>query len=196
MSCYPSHDVVGIRVDPVSDDVRGFDEPTSAADPPVDDESVNEIPASESESTTEEAASPYVDVPFRVMHFESVLYDLTDPSPMIYLLEAESPFRYLVVPIALPEAIALQHAHSAIEGRRPATNELMTTILTRLQAEVIAARIVRYEGGVFYAELDLMTPRGREVFDCRTSDAITLALRQKVSAPILCSEEVLQKYYA
>jgi bifunctional DNase/RNase len=179
----------------MSEEVQNVDEPlseeVSAPDAPVSDEA-----PVEPEGAAEESANSYVDVPFRVMHFESVLYDLTDPSPMIYLLEAESPFRYLVVPIALPEAIALQHAHSAIEGRRPATNELMTTILTRLQAEVIAARIVRYEGGVFYAELDLMTPKGREVFDCRTSDAIILALRQKVNAPILCSEEVLQKYYA
>jgi len=73
---------------------------------------------------------------------------------------------------------------------------LMTSILTRLQADVIAARIVRYEGGVFYSELDLMTPKGREVFDCRTSDALALALRQKANAPILCSEEVLRAYYA
>jgi bifunctional DNase/RNase len=179
----------------VSDDVQNSDdllseEAPTVGTPPSDEASL------EPEVATDEAAKPYEDVPFRVMHFESVLYDLTDPSPMIYLLEAESPFRYLVVPIALPEAIALQHAHSSIEGRRPATSELMTTILTRLQAEVIAARIVRYEGGVFYAELDLMTPKGREVFDCRTSDAIILALRQKVNAPILCSEEVLQKYYA
>jgi bifunctional DNase/RNase len=61
---------------------------------------------------------------------------------------------------------------------------------------VIAARIVRYEGGVFYSELDLMTPRGREVLDCRTSDALTMALRQLAPAPILCSDEVLQRYYA
>ena len=136
------------------------------------------------------------DVAFHVMRFESVLYDLTDPSPMVHLLEAESPFRYLVIPIALADAVALQLAHSQIEGRRPATHELMTTILTRLQAEVIAARIVRYEGGVFYSELDLMTPRGREVLDCRTSDALTMALRQLAPAPILCSDEVLQRYYA
>jgi bifunctional DNase/RNase len=180
----------------VSDDVQDIDESTAANEAPVSEEGDSGAPTVESEATAEDPTSPYEDVPFRVMHFESVLYDLTDPSPMIYLLEAESPFRYLVVPIALPEAIALQHAHSAIEGRRPATNELMTTILTRLQAEVIAARIVRYDGGVFYSELDLMTPKGREVFDCRTSDAITLALRQKVNAPILCSEEVLKKYYA
>jgi bifunctional DNase/RNase len=179
----------------VSDDVQNIDDPLAEGAPATATSLSDEAPI-EPEAPAEDATNPYVDVPFRVMHFESVLYDLTDPSPMIYLLEAESPFRYLVVPIALPEAIALQHAHSAIEGRRPATSELVTTILTRLQAEVIAARIVRYEGGVFYAELDLMTPKGREVFDCRTSDAIILALRQKVNAPILCSEEVLQKYYA
>ncbi|MHB8378955.1 MAG: bifunctional nuclease family protein [Acidimicrobiales bacterium] len=135
-------------------------------------------------------------VTFRVMHLESVLFDLTDASPMIHLLEAESPFRYLVIPVALGDAVALQNAHGAVEGRRPSTHELMTTILTRLQGEVIAARVVRYEGGVFYAELDLMTPRGREVFDCRTSDALSMALRQSVPAPILCAEEVLESYYA
>jgi hypothetical protein len=110
-------------------------------------------------------------------------------------MEAESPFRYLAIPLAVSDGIALQNAHRSIEGRRPSTSELITTILTRLQAEVIAARIVRYDGGIFYAELDLMTPRGREVFDCRTSDALTLALRQRVPAPILCAEEVLALYF-
>jgi bifunctional DNase/RNase len=48
---------------------------------------------------------------------------------------------------------------------------------------------------VFYAELDVMTPRGREVFDARPSDAFILALRQAVSAPILCDEEVLGQFF-
>jgi bifunctional DNase/RNase len=143
-----------------------------------------------------EVSALYENVPFRVMHLESVLYDLTDPSPLVHLLEAETPFRYLVIPVALADAIAIQHAHSAIEGRRPSTHELMNAVMTRLGTEVIAARIVRYDAGVFYAELDLMTPKGRQVFDCRTSDAISMALRQKSPAPILCSEEVLEHYYA
>jgi bifunctional DNase/RNase len=133
---------------------------------------------------------------FRVMHLESVLYDLTDPSPFVHLLEAEAPYRYLVIPVALADGIAIQHAHSAIVGRRPSTHELMNAVMTRLGTEVIAARIVRYEAGVFYAELDLMTPKGQQVFDCRTSDAISMALRQNSPAPILCAEEVLQRYYA
>jgi bifunctional DNase/RNase len=174
----------------VSDEVQDADETVTAVEEP------DVVDALVEEGAASHESKPYEDVPFRVMHLESVLYDLTDPSPMIYLLEAESPFRYLVVPVALADAIAVQHAHSSIEGRRPGTHELMTTLLTRLQAEVIAARIVRYEGGVFYSELDLMTPKGREVFDCRTSDALSLALRQKSNAPILCSEEVLQRYYA
>lgn len=173
----------------------------------VNDESVTEDADEISERTSEilpsEEALSEVEVPevgeaysaFRVMNVESVLFDLNDASPLVHLMEEESPFRYLAIPLAVPDAIALQHAHSSIEGRRPSTSELMTTILTRLQAEVIAARIVRYDGGIFYAELDLMTPRGREVFDCRTSDALTLALRQRVPAPILCADEVLSLYF-
>lgn len=176
----------------MSDDTPDLDDETPVVDTPaLDDETpVDDV------GVANETTSAHEDVPFRVMHLESVLYDLTDPSPLVHLLEAETPFRYLVIPLALPDAMALQNAHSAIEGRRPSTHELMTTMLTRLQGEVIAARIVRYDGGVFYAELDLMTPRGRETFDCRTSDALTMALRQSVPAPILCSEDVLQAYYA
>jgi uncharacterized protein len=162
----------------------------------VSDVSEMESFAGVTEPDVEAPAALYDDVPFRVMHLESVLYDLADPSPLLHLLEAEAPFRYLVIPVALPDAIAIQYAHSAIVGRRPSTHELMNAVMTRLGTEVIAARIVRYEEGVFFAELDLMTPKGREVFDCRTSDAISMALRQNSPAPILCSEEVLQHYYS
>src|SRR5665213_607293 len=122
------------------------------------------VPIDESMAPLSSETAPE-DVPYQVMHFESVLYDLTDPSPMVHLVEAASPYRFVVIPIAIADVIALQHGFSGVESRRPGTHELMTTILTRLQVEVIAARIVRFEGGVYFAELDLMTPKGREVFD-------------------------------
>ena len=131
---------------------------------------------------------------FRVVHVESVLFDLGDPSPMVHLMEAESPYRNVSIPLALADATALHAALFNREGRRPGTHELFATVLARLQSDVIAAKIVRHEGGVFYAELDLMTPRGREVVDCRTSDALILALRQAVAAPILCLESILQPF--
>jgi uncharacterized protein len=125
------------------------------------------------------------------MTAESVTFDLADPSPMVHLMEAEPPFRNLSIPIALPEAQALELALAGRAGRRPGTHELAATLLARLRADVVAARIVRAEAGVYYAEVDVMGPSGREVVDCRTSDAIILALRQAVPAPILCAEAIL-----
>jgi bifunctional DNase/RNase len=133
---------------------------------------------------------------FNVMSVESVLFDLSDSSPLVHLIEEETPYRYLAIPIALAEAVALHNALDKIDGRRPGTHEVMAEVLRRLNADIVAARITRYDGGVFYAELDLMTPRGHEVFDCRTSDALILAMRQGVRAPVLCAESVLQAFYA
>src|SRR5271154_3716427 len=133
---------------------------------------------------------------FNVMSVESVLFDLSDSSPLVHLIEEASPYRYLAIPIALAEAVALHNALDKIDGRRPGTHEVMAEVLRRLNADIVAARITRYEDGVFYAELDLMTPKGHEVFDCRTSDALILATRQGVRAPVLCAESVLQAFYA
>ena len=94
----------------MSDETDGADATENPEAPAVD----VDVPVAEAsdefavDGATEEVA-------FHVMRFESVLYDLTDPSPMVHLLEAESPFRYLVIPIALADAVALQLAHSQIE---------------------------------------------------------------------------------
>jgi bifunctional DNase/RNase len=151
---------------------------------------------SDAEPTPETSSGLDDDVVYRVVTAESVIFDLSDASPFVHLMESGAPFRYLSIPIALPEAQALHNAMSGIEGRRPGTHELVTAIIGRLQADVIAVRIVRYEQGVFFADLDLMTAKGRQRFDCRTSDAIIIALRQKVPAPILCAEEVLANIYS
>ncbi len=166
------------------------DELTPASDEPTD--------PLEASATAEDSAA-IVDpdtLKFNVMSIESVLFDLSDSSPLVHLIEEELPYRYLAIPIALPEAVALHNALDKIDGRRPGTHEVMAEVLRRLNADIVAARITRYDGGVFYAELDLMTPRGREIFDCRTSDALILATRQGVRAPVLCAESVLQAFYA
>ena len=162
-------------------------------------------PPSEESTEANDAGTPDVEaVPevdpdtlkFNVMSVESVLFDLSDSSPLVHLIEDETPYRYLAIPIALAEAVALHNALDKIDGRRPGTHEVMAEVLRRLNADIVAARITRYDSGVFYAELDLMTPRGHEVFDCRTSDALILATRQGVRAPVLCAESVLQAFYA
>jgi hypothetical protein len=166
------------------------DEPT-----PANDESSESLEASANAADQAELVDPDT-LKFNVMSIESVLFDLSDSSPLVHLIEEETPYRYLAIPIALAEAVALHNALDKIDGRRPGTHEVMAEVLRRLNADIVAARITRYDAGVFYGELDLMTPRGREVFDCRTSDALILATRQSVRAPVLCAESVLQAFYA
>jgi bifunctional DNase/RNase len=166
------------------------DEPT-----PASDESTEPLVPEISVAEPVEAVDPDT-LTFNVMSIESVLFDLSDSSPLVHLIEEGTPYRYLAIPIALAEAIALHNALDKIDGRRPGTHEVMAEVLRRLGADIVASRITHYDAGVFYAELDLMTPRGHEIFDCRTSDALILATRQGVRAPVLCAESVLQAFYA
>ena len=131
------------------------------------------------------------DVVFRVVRVDQVVYDFSDATATVVLREAEGARRSLVLPVAMHDATAIHQAAQHAVGRRPATNELIVFILQELQADVIAARIVRAQDGVYFGELDLMTTRGRRVFDCRPSDAMSLALRQVVPAPLLVAEDLL-----
>ena len=198
MSDAPTADESEARAQPVRDAVGvvAATPATTTAEPRVDSagDPLVETAVPLDEVTGVVGSEPVVQ--FRVMIVESVLFDLVDASPLVHLMEAEEPFRYMAIPIALPEATALNSALAGIEGRRPSTHELFSSVLARLQCDVIAVRIVRNEAGVYYAEIDVMSPRGREIFDCRTSDGLILALRQGVPAPVLCAEEVLALLYA
>jgi uncharacterized protein len=129
---------------------------------------------------------------FRVMDVEDVLLDLPSQYPAVTLVESEPPMRTLVFPVGLPEGTAMAQALRRMEGRRPMTHELFMQVLQRARVEVIAVRLVGREEGTLLAELDLMTPGGRERVDCRPSDGIVLALRMPVPAPILVDERLLE----
>ncbi len=129
---------------------------------------------------------------FRVMDVEDVLLDLPSQYPAVTLVESEPPMRTLVFPVGLPEGTAIAQALRRMEGRRPMTHELFMQVLRRAHIDVIAVRLVGREEGTLLAELDLMTPGGRERVDCRPSDGIALALRMPVPAPILVDERLLE----
>ena len=128
---------------------------------------------------------------YRVMQVAEVTYDFERAAGVVVLVEAEGRRRELRVPVALADATAIHHAWRRVVGVRPTSGELTTFILQELRADVVAVRIVRREAGVFYAELDVMSAQGRRVFDARPSDALTLALRQSVPAPVLVAEGLL-----
>ena len=128
---------------------------------------------------------------FRVMRLMEVVVALPAVHATVTLCEAEPPSRVLSFPIGLTEGAALAAALDRSVGVRPSTHELFSEVLSRVNADVIAVRLVEEHDGIFHAELDVMTARGRELFSCRPSDGLVLALRQAVPAPILADERLL-----
>jgi uncharacterized protein len=140
-----------------------------------------------------EAPGAAVGVTFRVMDVEDVALQLPAQYPSVTLVETAPPMRALVFPVGLAEGTAMAQALRRLDSRRPMTHELMMQVLQRARIEVIAVRLVGREEGNYLAELDLMTPGGRERVVCRPSDGIVLALRMRVPAPVLVDERLLQE---
>jgi len=130
-------------------------------------------------------------VEFRIIVVEDVLFDLRAASPQIVLREAEGAQRRIAIPVGLSEGQSLHLAMRGEPSKRPSSAELTVLLLQELRADLVAVRIARYEAGVFFAELDLMTPQGQRVFDCRPSDAIAIALRSSTAAPLLIDAKIL-----
>lgn len=128
---------------------------------------------------------------YRVMGVDDVSLELPSQYPLVTLVEAEPPRRELVFPVGLAEGTAMAQALRRLSGLRPMTHELFARVLQAANIEIIAVRVVGREDGTLLAELDLMTPRGRERLDCRPSDGIVLALRMPVAAPVLVDERLL-----
>ena len=129
---------------------------------------------------------------FRVMALAGLSVPLPQVHATLVLTEAEPPHRSLTIPVALGDAAAISLAEAHELGPRPSSQELLSEILARLNVDVIAVRLTDEAAGVFHAELDLMTQRGRQTISCRPSDGIALALRQTVPAPILADERLLE----
>jgi bifunctional DNase/RNase len=129
---------------------------------------------------------------FRVMDVEDVSLDLPSTYPSVALVEADLSGRMIVFPVGLPEGAAMAQALRRMPSPRPLTHELFMQVLQRSRIDVIAVRLTGRLDGNYLAELDLMTPHGRERIDCRPSDGIILALRMPVPAPILADERLLE----
>ncbi|MGD0379935.1 MAG: bifunctional nuclease family protein [Acidimicrobiales bacterium] len=127
---------------------------------------------------------------WRIVAVASVEMTLPNANPMVVLHEAQDPWRELCIPVGLAEGTAIAYAYRGIETPRPLTHALVTEIFDRHGVSVEAVRITVRRGQQFFAEIDTMGPRGHRVLPCRPSDAIALALRQRLPTPILVGEWV------
>ncbi len=125
--------------------------------------------------------------------FVDVLIVLPSSNPVVVLQETESPYRELRIPIGGAEGIAIGYAARRIATPRPLTHELMSILLRDFDLTLEVVRITGSSGGSFTAEIVVSGPSGGRTIDCRPSDAIALALRQRLPVPIMASPEVLDE---
>lgn len=98
----------------------------------------------------------------------------------------------LVVPVGVTEGQAILRGLEGRKALRPQTLDLMRHTLDALRVELEEVVITRLEEGIYYSEMVLLRPEGfREILDCRTSDALALAVSRK--APIFINPDVLDQ---
>ena len=127
---------------------------------------------------------------WRIVSVASVEVQLPDQYPAVTVVDTEVAGRSLEFRIGLTEGVALRHAIDGTSAPRPLTGDLLASVLRLLGAQVAAVRLTGRRGSLYSAEIELMTPSGRQVLPCRPSDGMALALRRDVAAPVLADERL------
>jgi RNA polymerase sigma factor (sigma-70 family) len=109
----------------------------------------------------------------------------------IVVLKEGDTDRRLLIWVGQPEAMAIAIYHQGLETPRPMTYAFLGAILDALGGRLEGVHVSRLADEVFYAEAVISTPQGRKSIDARPSDAIALALSQKV--PIRVDPAVLEQ---
>jgi bifunctional DNase/RNase len=124
--------------------------------------------------------------------FERLLLDEDAEHQVMVLAETAGP-RHLSIHIGTVEAQAIDRAVRRSEFPRPLTHDLMSVMVTALQAELIEVRITDLDGGTFRAACFFKRHDGSVAeVDCRPSDAIALWTRCE-PVPLLVTEAVLDE---
>ena len=129
---------------------------------------------------------------FRVVEVVDLAMELPSQFPLVSLRETDAPHRVLVIPIGLPEGVALAQARGKVATPRPVTHELMASILVSFTIDVVAVRLTGRRSGTYLAELVLSGLRGRETVPCRASDGLILTHRLTVPAPVLVDRRLIE----
>ena len=99
--------------------------------------------------------------------------------------------RRLPIVIGSVEARAIAIGMGGINPKRPQTHDLMISLFSSLNVELVEVIISNFLEGVFYASLVCLREDGEQIeIDSRTSDAIALAVR--FNCPIYSTENVLE----
>lgn len=106
----------------------------------------------------------------------------------LILGQVDGPYRIPVV-IGAPEAQSIALVLEGIMPPRPMTHDLFESFTHAFGIKLLQVYIYKFEDGIFYSELTFSDGDRQIVLDCRTSDAIAIALRTK--SPVYTTREIL-----
>jgi bifunctional DNase/RNase len=119
-----------------------------------------------------------------------VSFDLVGKQPIVLLKTADGN-RFLPIWIGHPEAAAILMKLQGANTPRPMTHDLLTEVLSQLDAQIVRITVTELKENTFYASITVQQNGSEIEIDSRPSDAIALAVR--ADAPIFAAEEVIEE---
>ena len=119
-----------------------------------------------------------------------VSFDMVGKQPIV-LLKTTDGNKFLPIWIGHPEAAAILMKLQGASMPRPMTHDLVTDMLTRLEARVVRIAVTELRENTFYALITVAVNGSEIEVDSRPSDAIALAVR--AGAPIFAADDVIEE---
>ena len=123
------------------------------------------------------------------MTITGLVYNQTVIGTYGLVLSEEYGNRRFSVMIGEPEAQSIALKMNNKKSPRPLTHDLIKSILSSFDAELVKVLIYDMINDVFYSELHIMRDEKLLIVDARTSDAVALAVR--TDCPIFIKSDIL-----
>jgi uncharacterized protein len=120
-----------------------------------------------------------------------ISYSQTQSGAYALLLIEDNGERRIPIIIGGFEAQAIVLKLENLEPPRPITHDLIKKIADQFNITVIEVMIYKLEEGVFYSKMVCNNGENEYSIDCRTSDAVAVALR--FGCPIYIDNDILEK---
>ena len=121
---------------------------------------------------------------------DSIRISLVSQHRIVMLKEMDNE-RQLPIWIGPCEADAITIELQDVKVARPGTHDLLKNVIAEMGGKVSHVLIKALSDGVFYASLFVDVNEELREIDCRSSDAIALAVR--VKSPIFINEDVMNE---
>ena len=127
--------------------------------------------------------------PFIEVNLVGLIMDQVSKSPVM-VLKAPSEKKVIPIWIGMNEANAIAMELENVCSPRPMTHDLLKSVMGNLQAILARVIITDIVENTYYAELHIEKDGEERVIDCRPSDAVALALKNR--SKIYVSKQVME----